>query len=89
MEGYNGWKNMATWNVALWLNNDEVLYNIVVNYVKRCKHRGISISWTHFIESTSIKHHNKTPDGYSFLSSKLCKSELTAMLKEIAKEVVV
>ena len=25
---YNGWQNYETWNVALWLQNDEVLYNI-------------------------------------------------------------
>jgi hypothetical protein len=26
-ERYNGWTNYATWNVALWLGNDQGLYN--------------------------------------------------------------
>ena len=25
---YNGWSNWATWNMALWLDNDESFYNI-------------------------------------------------------------
>ncbi len=25
---YNGWCNYETWNVALWLQNDEGLYNL-------------------------------------------------------------
>ena len=33
MEGYNGWKNWATWNVALWLGNDEGLYKIARRFV--------------------------------------------------------
>lgn len=30
---YNGWKNWATWNVALWLGNDEGLYKIARRFV--------------------------------------------------------
>ena len=29
---YNGWKNRATWNVALWLGNDHVVYTAARGY---------------------------------------------------------
>ena len=25
---YNGWKNYETWNVALWMQNDEGFYGV-------------------------------------------------------------
>ena len=39
---YNGWWNYETWNLKLWLDNDEVTYNMVQEKAKALikKHAG-------------------------------------------------
>ena len=53
---YNGWTNYETWNVALWINNDEGLYHLaqeVGNYVD-------------FIDLLNDQGIVSTPDGVRY-----------------------
>ena len=35
MEKYNGWTNYETWNIALWLKNDQGLYSATASATPR------------------------------------------------------
>jgi hypothetical protein len=36
-DGYNGWSNYETWNVSLWLGNDEPMYHDVNRLARRAE----------------------------------------------------
>ena len=69
---YNGWENYETWNVALWIGNDEGLYDIA----RRCD------DYQDFVDSIEglIK---TTGDGVSFTSDKLNFHELNDMIEDL------
>jgi len=53
---YNGWENYETWNVALWINNNEYLYHLaqeVGNYVD-------------FVDVLNDCGTDSTPDGVRY-----------------------
>ena len=53
---YNGWENYETWNVALWLQNDEGLYYL-------CRDMGNYIDTIDMLKDEGIV---STPDGVRF-----------------------
>ena len=79
---YNGWKNRQTWNVALWIGNDEPLYRAAVDFMRRYKGRRPYID---FIRSEGLQF-DRTPDNIAFFSTRLCYSELNAMMNEFRPE---
>ena len=66
---YNGWENYETWNVALWINNDEGLYNIA----RRCD------DYQDFVDAVE-ELISKTPDGVSFSDPKVNVIQLNSDL---------
>lgn len=75
---YNGWKNHATWNVALWIGGDQGLYE----FAKECE------SYNDFVEQlrevsgdSSIGY--QTPDRVAWNDSALDIAELDAYIQDL------
>jgi hypothetical protein len=76
---YNGWKNWQTWNVALWLNNDEHLYNKLVSYARHCKKLNIKPTYSRFIDLCGLVGLS-TGDSVAYINSRVCRRELSELL---------
>ena len=72
---YNGWANYETWNVALWLGNDEGMYRMARMY----RHHGYK-SLSHMLEES---YGSVTPDGVYWKHADLDIDELNEMLEDL------
>lgn len=61
---YNGHKNWGYWNVSLWINNDEGLYNEAINLAKIYKpKRRAAQAMLENLHEVGI---TETPDGAEY-----------------------
>jgi hypothetical protein len=74
-QGYNGWANYETWNVALWIQNDQSLYSAAVDLLRPRYSDLVALLW----ECGS----KETPDGVKWNSKKINVVEIDEMLKEL------
>jgi hypothetical protein len=79
---YEGWRNRATWNVALHVNNEYALYRAACDYVQRAKDAGKPVSWTGFVAFAGLAG-ARTADGFKFNGKALDRRELSDMLREL------
>lgn len=75
---YNGWANYETWNVALWIGNDEGLYN----EARRYRNKGYQ-AFAESLKELGGAISLQTPDGVSWNDSGLDIEELDKMMEEL------
>lgn len=76
--GYNGWANYETWNVALWIGNDEGLYHLARDFRNRSNpYPQFAATMREDFEAT------ETPDGVAWNDSGLDIDELNTMIAEL------
>jgi len=78
---YNGWKNRATWNVILWIKNDEGLYRSAVRFMQTYTGSSPYRDFIAWLGLTSAK----TSDGVQWLDKSLDHAELDEAMKEFAE----
>lgn len=61
MTRYNGHKNWNHWNVSLWINNDERLYRMAKDAIRRAANRDAAASQLHY--ELTFTGYGRTPDG--------------------------
>lgn len=80
--GYNGWRNYATWNISLWLGNDEGAYRDMTREVRRR---------TRTIESTDAEEiaievlGEETPDGVRLAADDIDWAQIASMMQEVCE----
>ena len=77
---YNGWRNHATWNVGLWISNDEGLY-------RSAKAAGTYASFRDLLrdqwDDDGDRITLETPDGVAWNDSGLDVPALDLMIAEL------
>lgn len=59
-------ESRATWNVSLWINNDEGLYRLAKQAIRRTANRAEAVEYLY-----DILGNEKTPDGYRYTKTGL------------------
>ena len=80
MSGYNGYSNYATWNVVLWIKNDQGLYNIANDCA----------SYSEFIETMREFGSIETPDHVAWNDTGIDRYEVddACFTREVENETV-
>ena len=80
---YNGYKNYETWNISLWFNNDEVLYNMALEFIEGYDGNTPYEDFREYLKKIDF---TITPDDVSLWDSGLDIEELDVIMNEMVEE---
>jgi len=69
MKTYNGHKNWNFWNVALWISNDEGLYNEALSHIENAS--SVRLAAARMLGVLNDMGIVKTPDGAKYTEANL------------------
>jgi hypothetical protein len=72
MAKYNGHDSYNAWDVSLWINNDEGLYNEARRWIRRSANREEAAE--DFLESLNYMGVTHTPDGVKYTKTNIRKA---------------
>ena len=81
---FNGWANYETWNASLWINNEEPMYRLAVEYVEQARRFGQRVSYDALIPALEYNFGQMTPDGTRWMDGRIDTDEMDEMLEELA-----
>lgn len=81
MTRVNGWHNAATWNVSLWLSNDEIMYRMLRGFMPDYKGKDPYID---FIRHAGLQD-KKTGDAVSWLDKEIDYKRMNQLMKELCE----
>ena len=86
---YNGWDNWETWNFKLWLDNEEIHYRVLMEYISSCAEKGLLpksklVGFLEGMAETMVNIQLKNPEGASFIHDAVNMSIKQVNFQEIA-----
>lgn len=86
---YNGWTNYETWNINLWIQNDEGFYNAMVaeltDILDSHENDWENVSYAEVRGMVRNVIGSSTPDGVSTSDSEIYWPEISDALLELAE----
>lgn len=80
---YNGWPNRSTWNIMLWMDNDEPCYRAYEEKVKRYKKNKRRFGGAAARAVCQYALGDQTPDGIRLSSTNIRWGSIAEAMREV------